>query len=80
MKKTTLEEVQHHPGKKFSIGERPPKRFDSPQYMVCYLNEHFESPSNNVRSGGSLVTVVGLRTGKLELMPVDMEIWLFNLV
>lgn len=77
MKKTTLADRQCSPGKKFSIGERP-KDNDRPQYMVCYFNEQFEDPVDALNLGN--VPVVGLRTGKLELMLVDTEIWLFELV
>lgn len=77
MKKTTLEEIQHYPSKKFFIGDRP-KRFDRPNYMVCCFNEQFEDPVDALQLGN--VPVVGLRTGKIELMGVDTEIYLFDLV
>jgi len=72
-----MADKQCFPGKKFSIGEQP-KKDDRPQYMVCYFNEQFEDPVDAMSLGN--VPVVGLYTGKLELMPVDTEIWLFNLV
>ena len=80
MKKTTLEKTRYHPpGKKFSIGKES-KETDRPQYITCYFNEQFSEPLTWPYCDRGYVTVVGLYTGKLELMSVDTEIWLFDLV
>jgi hypothetical protein len=73
MRKTTLEEVRREPGKKFSIGKEP-KKTDSPQYIVSYLSEQFPCLTDR-----NSVPITGIFTGKVELMPVGTEIWLFDL-
>ena len=77
MAKITLEKIQNKPSSKFSVGGFP-GRYATPDYMVCSFNEQFEDPVSVPYSDGGYAVVVSLRTGKIELMEVSTEIWLFT--
>jgi hypothetical protein len=79
MKKTTLQDQQCFPGRKFSLLDSPyaGKR---PEYMICYFNEQFENPVAYPHCDGGCKVVVALYTGKIQLKDVNTEILLFPLV
>ncbi len=79
MKKTTLQDQQCFPGRKFSLIDSP-YAHNRPEYMICYFNEQFENPVAYPHCDGGYKVVVAIYTGKIQLMDVNTEIILFPLV